>query len=264
MNPATKLPISVCLIAGNEAQRIGRALESVASWAGEIIVVLNHDVADGTDEIAAAFGARVFREPWKGHIAQKNSAAQKASLDWILGLDADESLSPELQSEVHRLFAEPHRLQPFAAFRFPRCTLYCGRWIRHGDWYPDRQIRLWRRGAASWGGVDPHDKLLVQGNIGKLRGELHHRSMESLNHQVRKTVQYADEFVHTSLARQKRVTFLDLALRPVWRFWRGYLFRRGFLDGWQGFSIAWMTAFYTFLRYARVRESQTSNAPPHA
>ncbi|HZT23127.1 MAG TPA: glycosyltransferase family 2 protein [Verrucomicrobiae bacterium] len=143
-----KLPISVCLIAGNEARRIRRALESVAGWTSEIIVVLNDDVNDGTDKIAESFGAKVFREPWKGHIAQKNSAAARAGAEWILGLDADEAVSPELREEIEKRFAAPENLQPFAAFSFPRCTFYCGRWIRHGDWYPDRQIRLWRRGIA--------------------------------------------------------------------------------------------------------------------
>jgi glycosyltransferase involved in cell wall biosynthesis len=139
-----QLPISVCMIAGNEAQRIRHALESVAGWTSEVIVLLNDDVSDGTDKIAGSFGAKVIREPWKGHIAQKNSAAQKAACDWILGLDADEAISPELSDEIQKLFSEPEKLQPFAAFRFPRLTFFCGRWIRHGDWYPDHQTRLWR------------------------------------------------------------------------------------------------------------------------
>lgn len=149
MTVQSPLPISVCLIAGNEAHRIRRALESVAGWTSEIIVVLNDDVSDGTDKIAAEFGAKVFRELWKGHIAQKNSTAQKASQTWILGLDADEVVSGELKSEIQGLFARPEQFSDIAAFSFPRCTYYCGRWIRHGDWYPDRQIRLWRRETAN-------------------------------------------------------------------------------------------------------------------
>jgi glycosyltransferase involved in cell wall biosynthesis len=244
------------MIAGAEAHRIRRALDSVSGWAAEIIVVINDDVTDGTDQIAAACGAKVFREPWKGHIAQKNSTVQKATQEWILGLDADEVVSPELHAEIQKLFAEPEKLTRFAAFGFPRCTFYCGRWISHGDWYPDRQTRLWRRGVAQWGGVDPHDKLLVDGNVGRLQSDLQHYSMESLEHQIRKTLKYADEFVRISAEQKRTATFLDLLVRPLWRFWRAYLFKLGFLDGWQGFTIAWMTAFYTFLRYAKVRESQ--------
>jgi glycosyltransferase involved in cell wall biosynthesis len=252
---ASPLPISVCIIAGNEAARIRRALESVAGWAQEIIVVLNDDVSDGTDKIAAEFGAKVFREKWKGHIAKKNSAAQKATGDWILGLDSDEAVSPQLRDETQKLFSQK-KFPLFAAFQFPRCTFYCGRWIRHGDWYPDRQTRLWRRGAAEWGGVDPHDKLLVRGEIGKLRGDLLHRSMENIEHQIQKTIRYADDFVRDCRAQNRRVTFFDLLARPPWRFVRAYIFKLGFLDGWQGLAVAWMTAFYTFLRYVKAFDAQ--------
>ena len=108
---------------------------------------------DGTDKLAESFGAKVFREPWKGHIGQKNSAAQKASQEWILGLDADEVVSPELRAEIQHNFAAPEKLRDFAALSFPRCTFYCGRWIRHGDWYPDRQTACGGaalRSGAAW------------------------------------------------------------------------------------------------------------------
>jgi glycosyltransferase involved in cell wall biosynthesis len=256
-----QLPISVCIIAGNEAARIRRALESVAGWTSEIIVVLNDDVNDGTDKIAESFGAKVFRESWKGHIAQKNSAAQKANSDWILGLDADEEISPELGDEIRKLFTEPEKLRVFAAFSFPRCTLYGGRWIRHGDWYPDRKIRLWRCGMGRWSGVDPHDKLIVQGRVGRLRSEMLHYSMEDLEHLVRKTLVYSDVFLRQQIEMGRKVSSLDVWGRPAWRFGRGYLLRLGFLDGWQGFHVAWMGAFYTFLRYARVLEEQHKTRP---
>jgi glycosyltransferase involved in cell wall biosynthesis len=256
-----KLPISVCIISGAEAQRIGRALESVAGWAGEIIVVLNEDARDGTEEIALKHGAKVFREPWKGHVAQKNSAVQKASQDWLLGLDSDEAVSPGLRDEIAAALAAEAKSPQHAAFSFPRMSYYLGKWIRHGDWYPDRCLRLWRKGQGEWGGVDPHDKLIVRGSIGRLHRDLFHYTMESLNHQITKTVKYADDFARHCAAEKKTVSFLDLLVRPVWRFWRGYLFRLGFLDGWQGFSIAWLTAFYTFLRYARAREAQLPQRP---
>lgn len=256
MTVQSPLPISVCLIAGNEAHRIRRALESINGWTSETIVVLNDDVSDGTDKLAMEFGARIFREPWKGHIAQKNSAAEKATQEWILGLDADEAISPELCAEIRQQFAAPDRSARFAAYSFPRCSFYCGRWIRHGDWYPDRQTRLWQKGRARWGGIDPHDKLLVKGLVGRLHQDLLHFPMESINHQIAKTVKYTDDFVRHYQETGKTVGFADLLVRPLWRFARAYLLRLGFLDGWQGFSIAWLTAFYTFLRYAKVRESQ--------
>lgn len=256
----TRLPISVCLIAANEAHRIRKSLESVAGWAGEIIVLLNDDVNDGTDKIAESFGAKVFHEPWKGFIAQKNSAAQKANRDWIFGIDADEVVSPELQAELRALFADNERLNRFAAFNLPRCTFYSGRWIRHGDWYPDRNVRLWRRGKGEWSGIDPHAAVTVSGITGKLKGDLLHYSMEDLNHLIRKTISYTDTLAKQKFESGETVSGLTLFFRPLWRFLRGYIFRLGFLDGWQGFSIAWLTAFYTFLRYAKVRELQLSKA----
>jgi glycosyltransferase involved in cell wall biosynthesis len=255
--PAPKqLPVSICMIAGNEAARITRALESVAGWAGEIIVVLNDDVRDGTDRIAESFGAKVFREPWKGHIAQKNSAAEKASQDWILGLDADEAVSAELAEEIQKLFAASDRVQPFCAFSFPRCTCYCGRWIRHGDWYPDRKVRLWKRGRARWGGIDPHDAVIPDGPVGGLKNDLLHYSMQNLNHHVRKTMEYSDIFARQKLAAGQNAGTLTLWFRPWWRFVRGYFLRQGFLDGWQGYAIARVTALETFLRYAKIREAR--------
>jgi glycosyltransferase involved in cell wall biosynthesis len=246
------------MIAGNEAQRIRRALESVADWTGEIIVVINDDVSDGTDKIAESFGAKVFREPWKGHIAQKNSAADKATQPWILGLDADEEVSPELRVEIQNLFTEPEKLARFAAFDFPRRTQFCGRWIRHGDWYPDRQTRLWRKGRACWGGVDPHDKLIVQGRIGNLRSDLLHYNAETIDRQIAKISSYSEAFARDAAAHNHAASGSDVVLRPLWRFLRSYFFRLGFLDGWQGGYIAWMTAFYTATRYAKVRAAKNN------
>jgi len=251
----SRLPVSVCMISGAEARRIRRALESVASWASEMIVVLNEEVADGTDQIAAELGARVFREPWKGHVAQKNSAIDKASQPWILGLDADEVVTPELGQEIHEAIERETKAPGYAAYSFPRCTQFCGRWIRHGDWYPDRKVRLWRRGQGRWGGIDPHDKAIVSGRIGRLHADLLHYSMESLDHYVRKQLAYSEDFVREARRRGRRISLAELWIRPLWRFVRAYFLRLGLLDGWQGYSIAWLTAFHTFLRYAKARES---------
>jgi len=249
-----KLPITVAMIAGAEASRIGRALESVAEWAGEIVLVLNAEVDDGTDQIAARHGAKVFREPWKGFRDQKNSAAQKAGQEWILSLDADEVVSPELRNEIGKLFAvgAPER---FAAFDMPRLSWCCGRWIRHGDWYPDRQIRLWRKGAAQWGGGNVHEKLAVNGPLGRLQGDLLHFSMDNLDRHLTKISIYSNCFAQDWIAQGRKPGVFDLAVRPLWRFLRCYVVRRGFLDGWVGFYLAWQTAFACLTRYAKVREA---------
>ena len=256
------LPVSVCLISGSEAHRIRRTLASVAGWTREIIIVLNEDVSDGTDRIAAEFGAKVFREPWKGYAAQKNSVAQKAGQEWILSLDADEEISSGLRAEMIRTLAKENVDAKIAAYSFPRCTLYCGRWIRHGDWYPDRKVRLWRRNRAEWRGLSVHEAVIVNGNVGKLSNDLLHYTMEHLNDHVRKSALYSDLFARQRLAGGKRAGPLEMWFRPWWRFVRGYFLRRGFLDGWQGYAIARIVAFETFLRYAKVREAQTRQAEP--
>lgn len=250
-----QLPISVCMISGPEASRIGRALASAAPWASESIVVLNEDVRDGTEEIARQHGAQVFREPWQGFVAQKNSVQAKASQPWVLGLDADEVVSPELREEIIALFAQTP--SQCAAYSFPRRSFYFGRWIGHGDWYPDRCVRLWQRDRAHWIGVEPHANLKVDGAIGKLRHDLLHHNTDSFNHQVAKMVTYSDAFAQHCTQTGQRITSADLLVRPAWRFVRAYFLKLGFLDGWQGYTIAWLTAFYTFLRYAKARQEQT-------
>lgn len=250
-----KLPaLSVCMIAGAEASRIQRALESVAPWAGEIVLVINPEVNDGTDVIAGRFGAKVFREPWKGFVGQKNSAAEKAAGDWLLNLDADEIVPEALAREIECIVSQPQAAH--AAYEFPRCTFYCGRWIRHGDWYPDRVRRLWRRRSGRWTGEEPHAKLEVQGTIGRLTSDLLHHSNESIVRQIAKIGPYHAEFVQRQLQTGGRAGVFELLVRPGWRFLRAYFFRLGFLDGWQGYYIAALSSFSTLTRYAMVREAR--------
>jgi glycosyltransferase involved in cell wall biosynthesis len=245
------------MISGAETHRIGKALASVAEWTSEIIVVLNKEVIDGTDTVAAGFGAKVFREPWRGHIAQKNSAAEKASQPWLLGLDADEVVSDSLRQEMIELFTPT---PSGAAYNFPRRSFYLGRWIGHGDWYPDRQTRLWAKGRARWGGVDPHDELLVDGPVTKLRRDLHHYSNDSIDQQISKIVPFSADFARHRLQNGRSADVVDLTFRPAWRFFRAYVLRRGFLDGWQGFYIASLTAFSTLTRYVKVLEMEKKSS----
>jgi glycosyltransferase involved in cell wall biosynthesis len=249
-----RLPISVCIISGADAGRIARCLASVSDWVSEIIVVLNEEVTDDTQKIAESHGAKVFREPWKGHIAQKNSAFEKASQPWIFGLDTDEEVSPSLKNEILTLFSQKGGLEASAAFSFPRLSWYMGRWIRHGDWYPDRKVRLCRKGAAHWGGIDPHDKLMVEGPVRRLSGDLLHYSNQSIDQQIAKIPPYASDFVKHYLDQGGKPGFFDLAVRPGWRFLRAYFIRLGFLDGWPGFYLAWIIAFTSLTRYFKARE----------
>jgi hypothetical protein len=161
-----------------------------------------------------------------------------------------------LAKEIQALFASPDQTTRFEAYDFPRCTLFYDRWIRHGEWYPDRKLRLWKRGCGTWGGVFPHGRVIVTGRVGHLNGELMHYSMESIEHSLQKTIRYANEFAETCRHEHRRISFFQLLIRPPWRFLRGYVFKLGFLDGWRGLTIAWMSAFYTFLRYLKAYEEQ--------
>ncbi len=248
------------MVSAAEVTRIGKALASVAEWASEIIVVLNEEVKDGTEELAKSYGAKIFREPWKGMIGQKASAAAKATQEWILDLDADEVVSDELRDEIQRALSQNSK-DGAAAFSYPRLSWYCGRWIRHGDWYPDRQNRLWRRGRASWGGVDPHAKLIVEGPVKMLNGNLLHYSNDSINRQIEKIIPFSDEFMRQHLARDSGAGVFDLGIRPIWRFLRAYIFRAGFLDGWPGYYIACLSAFSTVTRYTKIKEASISQSP---
>lgn len=248
------LPLSVCMISGAEAPRIGRAFESIAGLAAETLVVLNNDVKDDTEQLATRYGAKVFREPWKGFVAQKNSASEKAALPWLLNIDADESVSPQLALEIARVVQDP--APTHAAYEFPRCTFYCGRWIRHGDWYPDRVLRLWRRGVAHWTGEEPHARLQVNGTVGRLKADLLHFTNESIAQHVQKIIPYSDGFLLHNIAEGRVPSAFDFVVRPFWRFVRAYFVRLGFLDGWQGYYIAWLNAFSAATRYARLRERQ--------
>lgn len=248
------------MVSSAEAHRIARALESVSPWAAEIVVVLDAAAKDGTDAVARQFGAKVFVEPWKGFIRQKNSAAQKCAGPWLLNLDADEVVTPALQAEIEAILTSS--AVPHAAYEFPRCTYYCGRWIRHGDWYPDRVCRLWKRGQASWVGEEPHARLEVNGTIGRLRSDLQHFSNETIARQIAKIAPYQVETVKRRTREGRSTGFFDLALRPWWRFFRAYILRLGWLDGWQGFYIACLSSFSTLTRYAMLHEARVQPASP--
>lgn len=259
------------MISGAEVNRIGLALESVADWVADIHVVLNAEVTDGTEELCRRHGAQVYREPWQGYIAQMQRAATKATQPWVLALDADEQISPTLRAEIQRVTATAAANSSSAAgsdrevpvaYSMPRLTWFGNRWIRHGDWYPDRKIRLWRNGKGRWIGREPHYHLEVEGLAGALRGDILHRSFVDLAHQLRKINRYGDLYAQAAVAAGERGSVGDLAFRPAWRFVRSYLLRGGFRDGWPGFMAAGMIAIETFVRHAKLLEAARFQPAP--
>ena len=251
----TKLPISVCLIAGNEAHRLGRTLEIVKAWVSEIVLVIDDKVTDGTDKVGESHGARVFCRPWRGHAVHRNFATAQATQPWILAIDADEVVSDQLRQEILALFQAETYNDSAVAYSFPRLSFFCGRWIRHGNWYPDRKVRLWRKGDGEWQG-SPHEKLVIQGNVRRLRGSLLHFSNESIDQLLGKIGPVSTLQVNRAQAQGRRAGWVDLLARPWWKFFRAYVIRRGFLDGWQGYFIVWMESFSTVTRYAKAIDSQ--------
>lgn len=247
-----QLPISVCIIAGNEAHRIRRALDSVTGWVAEIIVVIDDKVTDSTGAIAESCGAKVYSRPWECHAVHRNFASEKATQPWLLAIDADEAVTPELREEIILAFRREPELP--AAFSFPRLSFFCGRWIRHGDWYPDRKVRLWQRNAGQWQG-ELHEKLLLRGRVIALSANLLHFSNENIDQFLGKMITESGYFVRQRMAEGRRAGIGDLAIRPFWKFFRAYFLRLGFLDGWPGYLIASANAFSTVVRYTKVREA---------
>ncbi|MDG2123440.1 MAG: glycosyltransferase family 2 protein, partial [Verrucomicrobiales bacterium] len=217
---------------------------------------------DGTREVAREFGAEVTEQEWLGFRDQKQSALERCREDWVLALDCDEELSPELCESLVDFFRGGGAWERAAGARFARKVWFLGRWIMHGDWYPDEKTRLARRSVCRWGGSREHDRLEVEGAVVKLRGDLNHYSFPSMNRYVEKINVFADEY----LARQQEAgrgwSLGHNLFRPVWRFFRCYFLRLGFLDGFPGLWVAVGIAFQAFVRHSRTYEAMVKDKRP--
>jgi len=244
-------PVSVCYVVKNEADRIEESLRSV-TWAEEI-VILDSGSTDTTVEICRRYTDRVEHEEWRGYVAQKNLAVDRASHEWVLSLDGDEVLSPELAGEIQRELSAHHRETD--GFTMPRKTWYLGRWIRHGSWYPDRKLRLWRKSAGRWGGEDPHDRVeLASARRRALRHPILHYSYRDVSHHVSTIDRFTSITARGWRDQGRRFRWLGALLHPPAKFVEVYVVKRGFLDGIAGFFIAVHASYYTFLKYAKLYE----------
>lgn len=248
-----RLPISVVMIARNEEQNLPRSLGSVCDWVEELIVVIN-DCEDATPEVARTFGARVIEHSWTSYVDQKNFAIEQANSPWIFSLDADEEVSQELRREIESAFDSiPSQV---CGIRFPRLNRFLGRWMKHGDWYPDMLTRLFRNGSAQFTGTFIHEKLEVDGDVLTFSGDLLHYPYDSMRHQIDKISHFANYFAAERILKNRKWGLCETVVRPCWRFFRAYILRRGFLDGFPGFYLAVETAFSTFARYGRLYEAE--------
>ena len=239
--PNERPRISACIITFNEADRIADCLASL-DFCDELVVVDSYST-DDTVAIAQAAGAMVHSRAFTGFRNQKDFAVGQARHDWVLCLDADERVSPELRASI-----EAVRTAGFAGaggYRFARLSDYFGRFLRHGNAYPDRVLRLFDRRAGGWRGKrEIHEAASVDGPVRRLSGDLIHFPYRSLEQQLAKTQRYARMMAEHEFARGKRASLAKLVLAPAWRFWRGLLLRGGWRDGWHGLVYAYVRANY--------------------
>lgn len=245
-----KLPLSVSIISMNEEENIAKCLESVKDIASEIIVVDSHS-QDRTREIAIQYGARVYEEDWKGHVAQKNSALEKCTYPWVLALDCDEVVSEELKKSIIEALKNPKS----DGYEINRKTYYAGKWINHA-WYPDWKLRLVKREKSIWVGTDPHDRLSINGKIERLNGDLYHFSYKNITDHFKRVVTYAVISADAYIREGRKAGVLELIFNPIYGFFKHYILKLGFLDGVQGLIISVSNFFYTFLKYALIWEKK--------
>jgi glycosyltransferase involved in cell wall biosynthesis len=244
--------LTVTVITFNEAAHLSAALDSVA-WADEILVV-DSGSTDGTADIARAKATRVIVREWPGYSAQKNFAADQASHDWVLSMDADERVTPALADEIRQVLAT----EPAArGYRIRRVTNYLGRWIRTTDWFPDYQLRLYDRRAGRWNGLRIHESFrLTEGEPKKLDGELEHYAYRDITHHVEKINLYTSLIADEWYEQGRRTSAAQIIVQPILAFLRNYILRGGIRQGTTGVIISVLNSYYVFLKFAKLRERQ--------
>jgi glycosyltransferase involved in cell wall biosynthesis len=242
------MKITATIITLNEERNVARAIESLRCC--DEILIVDSGSTDRTMELAEKLGVRVMEAGWLGYAAQKNLAAERASNEWILSLDADEALSEALEAEIWNLKKAGPECD---AYTMPRLARYLGRWIYHSGWYPDRKVRLYRRDKAKWVGDFVHESVQPSGKVGHLNSNILHFTCDSLSEHVKTMDRYTTLAAQELAARKVKVSLAQLIVDPAWTFLKTYFFQAGFMDGPEGLTIAEMAAFYTFLKYSKAR-----------
>lgn len=244
--------LSVLLVTYNEESTVREAIESVR-WADEIVVVDSYST-DRTVEICRELGCRIFQRPWPGFREQKNFALEQCQGEWVLNLDADERVSPELKGAIQAALQDP---KGCAGFEIKRHTWFLGGWIDHSGWYPnDVVLRLFQKDKGRWGGYEPHASVKVEGRVAKLEGDLYHYPYRDLAHHLEKLNRYSTSRAKALLEQGRKCGVADLALRPVADMLKKLILKQGYRDGMRGLIVAFLTAFSVFLKYAKVWEAR--------
>jgi glycosyltransferase involved in cell wall biosynthesis len=241
----SRQPLSAVVITLNCASQLQACLESVA-FADEVLVV-DSGSTDGTVALAQGCGARVIHQEWLGFGPQKQFAAEQAQHDWVLSIDSDERVTPELRASIERALALPE----FRAYQFPRCNRFMGRYLRHGEGYPDLGVRLFDRRHARWSDDAVHERVINLAAVGRLEGDLLHESAESLEAYLAKQNRYTTLSAETMLREGRRATPARMLLSPIVRFVKFYLLRKGFLDGVPGLVHTLIGCQNSFVKYAK-------------
>jgi (heptosyl)LPS beta-1,4-glucosyltransferase len=245
------MKISASIIVRNEEENVAAVCETVA-WADEVVIV-DSDSQDRTVEIARRYSDKVFNHPFRGYKDKHEFADAQTTGDWIFWIDADERVTPELRAAIDRLRERDPATLP-DGFRIARSTRYLGQWIRHSGWYPDYQMRLYRKSASYWDGVSPHETARVRGRVETLSGELLHYTKRDLSEHHRVLDEYTTLAAEYHYKNNRRVHAIDLFVLPVAAFIRTYVLKQGFRDGVPGLIIAMFTAYSVFLKFAKVWE----------
>jgi glycosyltransferase involved in cell wall biosynthesis len=242
--------VSAVVVCFNEEDRIADCLESVR-WCDEIVVVDSFST-DRTAEICRRYADRFVQQAWAGYRDQKAFAHSLATRDWVLVVDADERVTLELRQEI--IDALNRDGQAYAGYAVPRLVYFLRRWWWRGGWYPDYGVRLFRRERATWGGTDPHEEIIVDGRICRLKNPLHHYSYRNIDDHIQRINRYTSLSSRELKKEGEGWRRSDALLRPAVRFFRFYILERGFLEGFAGFYVALTAAFYVFLKYAKLWE----------
>lgn len=245
--------LSVVIITYNEEKNIGQCLDSIQSIADDIVIVDSFST-DKTKEIAEKKGARFIAHAFEGHIQQKNWAITQAKYPHILSLDADEMPDVKLISEIQRIKED----WKFDGYYFNRLNNYCGKWIKHSGWYPDKKLRLWDSRKGEWAGINPHDTFILKEDSSSkyLKGNLLHYSFRTVSEHILQINKFTEIGSKADFERGKRSSFFKIYFLPKWRFIRDYIFKLGFCDGYYGYIISKLSAYTTFQKYVKIRQLQ--------
>lgn len=252
------MKISATVIAKNEEARISDCLNSLKAVADEIILV-DSGSKDNTIAIAKSLGAKVIHHEFEGHVQQKNYAMEQAQYEWILSLDADEMLSAEAITALKKVKQESSTQDGFS---LNRLNNYCGKWLRHGGWYPDRKIRLWKKAKGQWGGMNPHDEVIMAegSKVDKLNVDILHFTYDVVEDHRRQMVLFAQIIAQSYFDQGKRTHPIEIIVNPVFSFIRDYILKGGFLDGRAGWTANVISGKYQYWKYRnlwRLQKGQT-------